>query len=310
MNMKFAFTVIAASLALASAGQASATIADQGTQGTLGGPEMFLAVWDSTAQKSYIRDLGVSFNDFLPAAGLGITSGLASKLDKTTLGNVITSTAAPVAGNYAFGAKPTVALGSVLTSGYSLNFAADPTLVSYLGTAGSLPSSLQWMVGSYDATLNGTVNGQRAMTTSNGTVAVSNSVLGNFATGSASYITANNGLMPAGNAANGSATADKATGGSAYFDAAGAPMASWGNNAPFSNLAAVGSSQKFWYLGISSNNGSDAAGVTPFTNASWKLDTAGNLAYTVAAVPEADTWAMLLAGLGMMGFIARRRLQG
>jgi MYXO-CTERM domain-containing protein len=29
----------------------------------------------------------------------------------------------------------------------------------------------------------------------------------------------------------------------------------------------------------------------------------------VAAVPEADTWAMLLAGLGLVGFVARRRKQ-
>ncbi|GBL45124.1 hypothetical protein SFMTTN_0928 [Sulfuriferula multivorans] len=309
MNMKFAFTVIAASLALASAGQANATIAGQDTAGNIGGPEMFLAVWDSVAQKSYIRDLGVHFNDFLPAASLGITSGLASKQDKTSLGTSISSTAAPVAGTVAFGATPSIVAGSVLTSGYSLSFAADPLLASFLGTAGSLSTSLQWMVGAYDNTGTGLVNGQRALTTSNGAVAISNSVLSNFSSGSAPYITANNGLMPSGDAANGSATAVKADG-DTYFDAAGSPMSSWGGNSTFPVTAAVGTSQKFWYLGVSSTNGPDAAGVTPFTNASWKLDTAGNLAYTVAAVPEADTWAMLLAGLGMMGFIARRRLQG
>lgn len=27
----------------------------------------------------------------------------------------------------------------------------------------------------------------------------------------------------------------------------------------------------------------------------------------VSAVPEAQTWAMLLAGLGLVGFVARRR---
>jgi hypothetical protein len=31
---------------------------------------------------------------------------------------------------------------------------------------------------------------------------------------------------------------------------------------------------------------------------------------TIAAVPEADTWAMLLAGLGLVGFAARRRTLG
>lgn len=47
------------------------------------------------------------------------------------------------------------------------------------------------------------------------------------------------------------------------------------------------------------------AGFNPYFN----LSSNGALTYTaaVAAVPEADSWAMLLAGLGLMGFIARRR---
>lgn len=32
------------------------------------------------------------------------------------------------------------------------------------------------------------------------------------------------------------------------------------------------------------------------------------ISQTIAAVPEADTWAMLLAGLGLVGFAARRRM--
>ena len=39
----------------------------------------------------------------------------------------------------------------------------------------------------------------------------------------------------------------------------------------------------------------------------WNLSNAGTLTYTVASVPEADTWAMMVAGLGLMGFVARRR---
>lgn len=37
----------------------------------------------------------------------------------------------------------------------------------------------------------------------------------------------------------------------------------------------------------------------------WKITP--NTAHWVAAVPEANTWAMLMAGLGALGFIARRR---
>jgi hypothetical protein len=32
-----------------------------------------------------------------------------------------------------------------------------------------------------------------------------------------------------------------------------------------------------------------------------------SLDYTVAAVPEAETYAMMLAGLGLVGFMVRRR---
>ena len=31
---------------------------------------------------------------------------------------------------------------------------------------------------------------------------------------------------------------------------------------------------------------------------------------TVSAVPEAQTWAMLVAGLGLLGFMSRRRKAG
>ena len=314
--MKFALKLIAASLALAAAGQASATIADQTTPGTSGGPEMFLGVWDSVAQKSYIRDLGVQFNDFLPAANLGITSGFSSKLDKSTNGALVSTTAAPTAGTYAFGAvinglAGNVSAGSVLSSGYSLTFGADPLLTSALGSAGSLSTSLQWMVGSFDGTPNGTPNGLRALTTSNGAVLINNLSLSNFSSGSAGYISSNNGIatMGAGTAANGSAVVDKATGGTAYFDAAGAPMSTWGGNSLFSNLAAVGTSQKFYFLGVSSTNGSDAAIVNPFTNASWKLDTNGALSYQVSAVPlPAAVWLFASGMLGLVG-VARRRLQ-
>ena len=49
--------------------------------------------------------------------------------------------------------------------------------------------------------------------------------------------------------------------------------------------------------------------LTVFGNgAKFNLASNGSLVYsTVAAVPEADTWAMMLLGLGFMGFVARRK---
>jgi len=49
-------------------------------------------------------------------------------------------------------------------------------------------------------------------------------------------------------------------------------------------------------------------GESPVTVAdTWTLSAAGQLAYATAAVPEADSWAMAMLGLGLMGFVARRR---
>ena len=44
-------------------------------------------------------------------------------------------------------------------------------------------------------------------------------------------------------------------------------------------------------------------------NAKFNLTSTGQLSYTTAAapIPEADTWAMMLLGLGFMGFVARRK---
>lgn len=56
----------------------------------------------------------------------------------------------------------------------------------------------------------------------------------------------------------------------------------------------------------------NGAGVDTFTTKYGSLSNATlystGLAPMMAAVPEADTYAMLLAGLGLMGFVARRRL--
>ena len=35
----------------------------------------------------------------------------------------------------------------------------------------------------------------------------------------------------------------------------------------------------------------------------------GNIHYSLSAVPEPETYAMMLAGLGLLGFAARRRKQ-
>ena len=309
MKMKFALKLIAASLALAAANQAGAAIADWGTPGSSGSAEMFLAVWDSSAQTSYIRDLGVHMNDFMPALGTG------TAFDKTTTGTSLSATgklAAPYGGSgnnsIVYGASPSIAAGSVLTPGYQLTFQADPLTSSFFSPAGGgLSTSLQWMVGAFDSV--GAMGNQtlRGLTTSNGVVAGLNSNVGNFGTTNG-YIQLNNGrgTMTGAVNTNGSATAALADG-MAYF--AAGQGSNWNTYASFNTLANVGSSQQFWYIATSDATPSDAATVKGFTNATWKLNTDGTLVYQVAAVPvPAAAWLFASGMLGLVG-VARRRLQ-
>jgi hypothetical protein len=47
---------------------------------------------------------------------------------------------------------------------------------------------------------------------------------------------------------------------------------------------------------------------TIFANSAYfNLSSAGALVYATAPIPEADTWAMMMLGLGFMGFVARRK---
>lgn len=69
---------------------------------------------------------------------------------------------------------------------------------------------------------------------------------------------------------------------------------------------ALGSSMNTMNITTSSTDGTGFATLTSFGN-SFNLASTGEFSYSVAAVPEADSMAMMLAGLGLMGFIARRR---
>ena len=84
---------------------------------------------------------------------------------------------------------------------------------------------------------------------------------------------------------------------------------------------AIGSVANLYSVWQSSNtapNAGNAAGFAQLHNAAGDFYTAKVIGTganavleisAVSAVPEADSWAMLLAGLGLMGFIARRRTQ-
>jgi hypothetical protein len=116
----------------------------------------------------------------------------------------------------------------------------------------------------------------------------------------------NNPLVP--NGGSYGVDGDEWFAGNSYAYSAGS-IAGYGNDA----TGAIGSDLNLWnVVRGTGGNGGDAV-VTQLGTSYFNLSSAGVLSYVaaapeaVAAVPEADTSAMMLAGLGLMGFIARRR---
>lgn len=267
MKMKMNMALVAGALALSMAGQANAAI----VTGTTGSSDLILTVWDSLANTSYTKDLGINLSSFL--SGVSGTS------------TALTATGAAV-GNQAF--------------------AADALLTSYLSTANT--ASLVWNVSAVDNT-GASFQGKQMISTTNTNIksaanslssVVPNTQLG---TAIANYDT----YLTGANIASGSATS--VTAGSA--DAWLAKPTLINTQTAFVGTAALGSAMNFWYLTPSSTSAVAKASVAQFQGvnqaATWTLASNGNLTYTVGAVPEPGEWLLMLSGLGLIGFIATRR---
>lgn len=80
----------------------------------------------------------------------------------------------------------------------------------------------------------------------------------------------------------------------------------WGTQATFTATALVGDSLGFYAL-----QGAGSGRATFVTNevfaGEFSMSSAGQLSYVTAPVPEPETYALMLAGLGLIGTVARRR---
>ncbi|PTR07454.1 putative secreted protein with PEP-CTERM sorting signal/MYXO-CTERM domain-containing protein [Nitrosospira sp. Nsp5] len=138
-----------------------------------------------------------------------------------------------------------------------------------------------------------------------------------------SYVNANNSRGTHATDANGASVAMPTDAVSTFFGAIGSGVPSQGDNwltkTSVDTTQVLGSEQNFWFLTTSSASNLAQATKTPFgvdlnhdgvigagEFTKITLSDAGILSIT-SPVPEADTWAMLLAGLGMLGAMVRRR---
>ncbi|GAB4515073.1 MAG: hypothetical protein Tsb0026_20630 [Sulfuricaulis sp.] len=134
--------------------------------------------------------------------------------------------------------------------------------------------------------------------------------------GMQAYVDANNSRGTHATDANGASTATPTDALNSFFGAInGSGMGdTWLQKTTVNTTQPLGTAQNFWLLTTSSSSTLAQATKTPFGAAGgelskFNLNADGTLTFTspVSAVPEADTWAMLLAGLGMLGMMVRRR---
>jgi hypothetical protein len=282
---------LVAAVAMA-AGVAHATMPAQ--IDTTQGSALTFSLWNSTNGVSSLFDLGLSSTQFSYANVGGVACTVDCVVDKQITWN--------------FGT------GSVLSTG-----AADlSSLVS--GVSGSWADT--WTA--YKPNVAGSVydvfaadrDGATAVTqhiltsVASGTVSGNNTSLLSANGSNIGLYLANNGAQ--GNhasVANGADMVDSSS--NAYQGMTGNFLTNW--NGKLTNFVAAGSTSAL--LDFYSIDGVAGSSTAQFAkqnfNGKFALDeAAGTLTWTtyaVAAVPEPSTYAMLFAGLGLMGFMARRR---
>ncbi len=274
--MSFNLKAVSAAVVLVASGAANAALENFASGNS---SVIFYAVDTSAPVASVGLDLDFNLNDFVPLAG---TNGTKIVWDFNTNKRTVN--------------------GVVSNSSIDWN----SNLQAFFA-AGAVSSQTKWGVIAGDSLTDGGADIISYLSTSTATAAtVKNQTLANL-----SSFSAVGGLYDALN--DGSGLVATSTTDTAYVAKSGnmGSTQNWNSKATFSASANIGQSQSLVLLdGIVAAGTTNRATVTQFGNAkgmaTFTYD-AGVLTYAIAAVPEPETYALMLAGLGLIGAAARRR---
>ncbi len=288
MSMKIKALAVAVTLAVVAGPAAAAiTLSTSANGGVNGNGELFFSVWDTAGtaddysdDRSYTRDLGGAMNNWATSANVPVIN--AAKQAET----------------------------------YTMGFGPDALLTSFLSaTAPADFANLRWNVAAVDSSGRDRV----LITSKDGLPLPNNAGFRNWAQGGGDAFLAAVNVLPG----HGGFTNFGVNGSSISTLADGFSLASrywdndFGDNSGAMNVAGnIGEKLNFYLLAenVAGNNAAKVLSyqyvnaVDPTLPAYWQLGNDGTLSYQVTPVPEAETWAMLAAGLLMIGAVARRRM--
>jgi len=280
--MKLQLKALVAALGIALAGGASAAI----TNSSGGNGELFFTIYDTGADLSSSADDRAYVLDLGSLANGSIVGGL---MNNWTNGSVVTSPAPTLSADKFLPVAPGASNPSAI-----FTVGADTNFQSFLAGSSDL-SRLRWNIAAAD-----TSGTDRFLITAD---SISTAQTPNYNLFRANWGGQADIYLAAINPALGANS-------SVILDGAAASISLWGDNvggrSTFSTSAGLGGSLNFFLLSEKVASGSPTTLATVQQFEQWQLGSDGTLVY--APVPEPGTWAMLAAGLLMVGGIARRRM--
>ena len=287
--MNFKLNVLMTAALLVAAGAAQARVADSNDNGNLSSGDMFANLYSVSNNASFTVDLGLRLDQFIAAAvnadgvklvwnfnnssftdSSAVSTGLVTQaLNYSSIYSAFATPGVVGASDFKFDVKGMDGLpGNFPTTGQN-RYLSTSVANSITATNGQVFGMDNWDV---------IVNASNVDTTNN--------------THGADFNTAGANKFDNGDAIN------------VNYNAGGEQ---WNGATSFSSAGSVNSALNFYFLTNSSGVAASQATVSQYAG-TFSFDTAtAQLTYATAPVPEAETYAMMLAGLGLVGFMVRRR---